>query len=119
TGVSILQSQQLHGSGIKIGIVDSGIDYEHPALGGCFGKGCCVAHGHDLVGDAYDGKNKPVPSERPPRDCMGHGTQVAGIIAADSPSIQGVAPAAILGAYRVIGCTGVTSGHLLRKAIVL
>jgi minor extracellular serine protease Vpr len=33
-----------------VGIVDSGIDYKHPDLGGCFGPGCRVAFGYDFVG---------------------------------------------------------------------
>ncbi|KAI7850465.1 hypothetical protein BDC45DRAFT_401103, partial [Circinella umbellata] len=45
----------LTGKGIKVGILDTGIDYTHPALGGCFGNGCRVAYGYDLVGDSYGG----------------------------------------------------------------
>ncbi|KAF9362241.1 hypothetical protein BGX34_006542 [Mortierella sp. NVP85] len=42
------------GTGIKVAVIDSGIDYKHPALGGCFGKGCRVVAGYDYVGDQYD-----------------------------------------------------------------
>lgn len=42
------------------------IDYNHPALGdGCFGDGCVVAFGYDLVGDDYDGFNELVPDDDP------------------------------------------------------
>ena len=34
--------------------MDTGIDYDHPDLGGCFGPGCRVAYGYDFVGDAYN-----------------------------------------------------------------
>jgi len=27
-------------------VIDSGVDYKHPALGGCFGSGCKVAFGY-------------------------------------------------------------------------
>ena len=69
-----------------VAVIDSGIDYMHPALGGGFGKGFRVAYGHDFVGDAYTGANEPTPDEDP-RDCNdghggGHGTHVAGIIGA-------------------------------------
>ena len=37
-------------------------------------------------------------------DCNGHGTHVAGIIAGNDNVIQGVAPEAQLGVYRVAGC---------------
>lgn len=58
--------------------IDTGIDYYHPALGGCFGEGCLVAYGFDLVGDDYDGSNTPVPDPDPLDTCEGHGTHVAG-----------------------------------------
>lgn len=49
------------------------VDYLHPALGGCFGVGCLVGFGYDLVGDAYAGNNTPVP-DPDPMDCAGHGS---------------------------------------------
>ena len=33
------------GAGVTVAILDSGIDYTHPDLGGCFGAGCKVAGG--------------------------------------------------------------------------
>ncbi|CAF3933766.1 unnamed protein product, partial [Rotaria sp. Silwood1] len=34
------------GKGVRIAIIDNGIDYYHPALGGCFGPDCKVAFGY-------------------------------------------------------------------------
>lgn len=52
-----------------------------PALGnGCFGPGCLFSYGTDLVGDAYNGLNVPVPDPDPYDNCAGHGTHVSGII---------------------------------------
>ncbi|KAG0207225.1 hypothetical protein BGX28_001495 [Mortierella sp. GBA30] len=85
----------------------------HPALGKCFGSGCKVAYGYDFVGDAYDGQNKPVPSEFP-MDCAGHDTHVAGIIAASDNVVTGVAPQ---GAYRVFGCNGGNTDDVMLAAI--
>lgn len=82
--------RNLTGRGIRIGVLDSGIDYTHPDLGGCFGPGCKVADGYDF----YD--NDPDPKDR-----NGHGTHVAGIIAGKSNNYKGVAPDATLYAYRV------------------
>ncbi|KAI1318752.1 hypothetical protein EDD11_005823 [Mortierella claussenii] len=122
TGVKrVHDSLKLFGNGIKIGIIDSGVDYHHPALGGCFGPGCKVAYGTDFVGD--DGKS---PDDDPMTDCDGHGTHVAGIIAANDTSFIGVAPQdsvtvtgiATLGAYRVFGCKGGTSNDLIMKALL-
>lgn len=120
TGVDKLRAEGFLGDGIKVAIVDTGIDYTHPALGGCFGDGCKVAFGTDLVGDDYTGANTPVPSDDP-MDCVGHGTHVAGIIAADSiaPEFTGVAPNVTLGVYRVFGCTGSTSDDVLIQAYMM
>jgi len=119
TGVDIAQnSLGLTGAGVRIAIIDSGIDYHHPDLGGCFGPGCKVAFGYDFVGDNFNSKtpgSTPVP-DADPDDCMGHGTQVAGIAGA-SGFIKGVAPGATLGAYRVLGCSGETTPEVLIKAM--
>ncbi|CAF1033567.1 unnamed protein product [Adineta steineri] len=80
-----------YGKGVRIGIIDTGIDYKHPALGGCFGIGCKVAGGYDLVGDAYNGEiSTAVPDDDPYDDCPtdGHGTHVAGILAANATNID-------------------------------
>lgn len=56
------------------------------------------------MGNDYTGDNTPVPKPDP-IDCSGHGTHVAGIIAASNdPYILGVAPNATLGIYKVFGC---------------
>ncbi|KAF8928494.1 hypothetical protein BGZ47_001577 [Haplosporangium gracile] len=114
TGVKeVHDSLKLYGKGIKIGIIDSGVDYHHPALGGCFGPGCKVAYGTDFVGD--DGRS---PDDDPTTDCDGHGTHVAGIIAANDTAFIGVVPQATLGAYRVFGCQGGTSNDVIMKALL-
>ncbi|KAF9303650.1 hypothetical protein BGZ74_003307, partial [Mortierella antarctica] len=42
----------LAGHGIRVGIIDSGVDYTHEALGSCYGPGCKVQFGYDFV-DPY------------------------------------------------------------------
>ncbi|MEM7037601.1 MAG: S8 family serine peptidase, partial [Bacteroidota bacterium] len=79
------------GNGIRVGIIDTGVDYNHPALGGGFGTGFKVAGGYDFVA------NDPNPI-----DGSGHGTHVAGIVASSSTTYPGVAPDATLWAYRVV-----------------
>jgi subtilisin family serine protease len=118
TQVDKLRAENITGQGLRIAVVDSGIDYHHPALGGgCFGPGCLVSYGRDLVGDDYTGSNTPIP-DADPRDCDGHGTHVAGIIAAQTNPLgfTGVAPGVTLGAYKVFGCRGGLSEDLLLAA---
>jgi len=42
------------GEGVTIAILDTGVDYTHADLGGCFGPGCKVARGYDFVQDDDD-----------------------------------------------------------------
>ncbi|KAI8147925.1 peptidase S8/S53 domain-containing protein [Fennellomyces sp. T-0311] len=119
TGVlKVREELGLTGKGIKIGIVDTGVDYMHPALGGCFGPECRVAYGYDFVGDDYNGENEPMPNPDP-RDCNGHGTHVAGIIGANDGIFKftGVAPEVTMGAYRVFGCDGSSADDVIMKAM--
>ena len=83
----------------------------------CFGEGCLVSFGTDLVGDASPGSNRPNP-DNDPMDCGGHGSHVAGIIAAqENPyGFTGAAPDVNLGAYRVFGCSGFTGEDILIAA---
>ncbi|KAF9112198.1 hypothetical protein BGX27_003799 [Mortierella sp. AM989] len=117
TGASRAHSELgVTGKGVKVGVIDSGADYNNPALGGCFGKGCKIAYGYDFVGDKFDGKNKPMPS-KDPMDCSGHGTHVAGIIGASNEVVMGVAPGVTLGAYRIFGCDSSTNDDLIVAAL--
>jgi len=118
TGADIVQNDLgFTGEGIKVAIMDTGIDYDHPDLGGCFGDGCRVAYGYDLVGDDFGNTGIPVP-DADPDDCDGHGSHVAGIVGA-SGTVTGVAPNVTYGAYRVFGCTGGTSADIMIAAMEL
>jgi uncharacterized repeat protein (TIGR01451 family) len=91
------------GAGVRIGVIDTGIDYMHPNFGGpgatapdyaaertdtttftTVGTATAgpfpttkVVGGTDLAGDAYTGGNAPAPDTNP-MDCNGHGSHVAG-----------------------------------------
>ena len=114
------------GAGVKVAVIDSGVDYHHPDLGGAFGAGQHVAYGYDFVGDRYDagtgGGRYQIPHpDADPDDCNGHGTHVAGIIGATGDAaaggVLGVAPGVTLGAYRVFGCDGSTSADIMLAAM--
>ncbi|KAF9429216.1 hypothetical protein BGZ76_001648 [Entomortierella beljakovae] len=132
TGMDIVSSQyNLTGRGIKVGVIDTGIDYKHPAFAvsgasaGCLGGDCRTIVGWDFVGDEYDGRNSPVP-DADPMDCNGHGTHVAGIVGANAMNITdpappvpfvGVAPEVTFGAYRIFGCDGGSGDDIIMAAM--
>ena len=70
------------GTGVKVAVIDSGIDYTHPDLDANFDP---LLRGKDFVNDDDD-----------PLDDNGHGTHVAGSIAAEDngTGVVGVAPEA-------------------------
>lgn len=124
TGADIAHAAGYTGNGITVAVIDSGVDYQHPDLGGCFGPGCRIERGFDFVGNAYQPNPSaagysPIPVPDPdPDDCNGHGTHVAGIVgarAAGPDGITGVAPDVAFHVYRVFGC-GVPVGSSVSSA---
>ncbi len=83
------------GEGVLVAVLDSGIDYTHPSLGDGFGPDFKVVGGYDFIDEDSD-----------PMDENGHGTHVAGIIAAEDENLRGVAPDASLLAVRVLNASG-------------
>lgn len=128
TGVNVVQNTLgLTGAGVKVGIIDSGIDIDHPAFGGSGTPGTTsfptlrVVAGYDFVGDGFNAIGTgaaliPVPDANPD-DCGGHGTHVAGIVGGNGGGIRGVAPGVTFGAYRVFGCSGSTTSDIILAAL--
>ena len=79
------------GTGVKVAVIDSGIDYTHSDLGANF------AGGYDFVNGDTD-----------PMDDNGHGTHVAGTVAAlkNSEGVVGAGPEASLYALKVLSSSG-------------
>jgi hypothetical protein len=101
-GVNRIDADIVHeynnGTGIKVAILDTGIDYNHPDLAANY------AGGYDFGGD-YSG----APNDDDPMDYDGHGTHCAGIVAAmmgNDEGVIGVAPEAELYAVKVFSDDG-------------
>ncbi|KXJ87242.1 subtilase [Microdochium bolleyi] len=120
TGVDKLHERGIFGNGVKIGIVDTGIWYNHSALGGGFGPGFKVAGGYDLVGKGWAPGGVLQPGVDLPFDEQGHGSHVAGIVAGSFPATgwRGVAPEASLHAYKVFGASGSTQNSVVIAALL-
>ncbi|WP_372627395.1 S8 family serine peptidase [Arsukibacterium sp.] len=129
TGADIAQnSLGFTGTGIKVAVMDTGIDIDHPDFGGNGSNGSTpfptarIAYGYDFVGDAFNADssspsyNPNVMPDNNPDDCGGHGTHVAGIVGANG-AIKGVAPDVTFGAYRVFGCNGSTTADIMIAAM--
>ncbi|KAL8369731.1 hypothetical protein RB595_000185 [Gaeumannomyces hyphopodioides] len=115
TGVDRLHAAGILGQGVKVAVVDTGVWYKHPALGGGFGPGFKVAGGWDFAGDSTNPEDPKKPDPDPlDSPSLGHGTHVAGIIAAVSDGFVGVAPNATLLAYKVMaGYEGTDSATII------
>jgi hypothetical protein len=76
TDVDKLHAMGIKGKGMKVGIIDTGVDYYHPSLGGGFGPGYKIAGGYSYRND--NGGAVSIPD--PLATCVGggHGTHVAG-----------------------------------------
>lgn len=69
----------IKGKGIQIAILDTGVDYRHPSLGGGFGPGFKIAGGYAFLQDHWQG-GEAIESPDPLATCFdgGHGTHVTG-----------------------------------------
>lgn len=103
-GTEIPRDQGIYGEGIKIAVIDTGIDFNHPDLLG-WGPDGKVVGGYNFIKE-----------DQLPIDTNGHGTQVAGIIAANG-QIKGIAPKAKILAYKVSEEGEGVSSDLIIKAI--
>ncbi len=90
-GSGVVHASGNKGTGVKVAIIDTGIDYDHSDLDTNY------VGGHDFVNDDTD-----------PMDDNGHGTHVSGTVAAEdnNAGVVGVAPEARLYGLKVLSATG-------------
>jgi subtilisin family serine protease len=91
------------GAGQAVAVLDTGVDYTHPQLGGGTFPNAKVIGGMDTADEDND-----------PMDCDGHGTSVSGVIA----GLAGVAPDAKIVALKVFKSTDATNATCSDTAFV-
>ncbi len=98
-----LEWPETMGKGVKVGIIDTGICTQHP----------------DLAGRIKDGVNFSGGSADNIEDENGHGTHIAGIVAANKNGIGvvGVAPEADLYIAKAFGADGKTNYSAIEKSV--
>lgn len=132
-GADKLHKLGIDGKGMRVGVIDTGIDFTHSMMGGAGKKevfesvdpastsehfpNAKVVGGADFVGSMYSAGGELLEQQIPvrdenPIDESGHGSHVAGSVAGIGDGLRsysGVAPEASLYALKVFGKQGSTS----------
>ena len=103
-GGKVPQDLGIFGNGVTVAVIDTGVDFNHPDLFG-WGPDGKVIGGYNFIDE-----------NELPLDTNGHGTEVAGVIAADG-QVKGMAPKAKILAYKVSENGEGVSSDLIVKAI--
>ncbi|MFK8111911.1 MAG: S8 family serine peptidase [Rubripirellula sp.] len=96
--VALRDSHRVDGSGQTVAVIDSGVAWDHVALGGGYGPGYRVVGGWDFA------ENDSDPYDDGPAGY--HGTHIAGLLAGQSDGFSGVAPESDIVALRVFNDSG-------------
>lgn len=102
TALRLPDAQKLStGAGVRVAVLDTGVDTTHPALAGK------LLPGHDFVDDDDDPSEEGSESDV----AFGHGTHVAGLIALTAPDAK-IVP------YRVLDVNGEGNTWILAEALL-
>jgi minor extracellular serine protease Vpr len=144
--VTFIGADKLHQAGVsgqnmRVGVIDTGVDYTHNMFGGAgtkeayeaidpstkneFFPNAKVVGGADFVGSKYSAGGATLEEQVPvrdenPIDESGHGSHVAGSVAGlgdGKVSYSGVAPDAAIYALKVFGKKGSTSDIAVIQAL--
>ncbi|SES19476.1 S8 family serine peptidase [Salipaludibacillus aurantiacus] len=99
-------NDKLTGKGVKVAVIDTGVDYNHPDLKNNYRGGF----------DVVDQDEDPMETQKDQGMPTLHGTHVAGIISANG-KLKGVAPEADIYAYRALGPSGMGTTEQVIESI--
>ncbi|MGC9525570.1 MAG: S8 family serine peptidase [Limnospira sp.] len=112
------------GTGVVVAVIDSGVDYTHPDLANNIWHNSDEIPGNGIDDDANGFVDDAigwdfVDGDRDPMDAIGHGTHIAGTIAAadDGFGITGVAPGAQIMPVRVLDSEGAAAPNEVATGI--
>ncbi len=108
----VYNSSNITGDGETVCIVDTGVNYSHPDMGGC-SNATFLAGGCDKVLSGFDYVN----DDNDPSDDHSHGTHVAGIVASNNSIYRGVAPGARIVALKACNSAGSCSDSDITASI--
>jgi subtilisin family serine protease len=98
------------GAGVKVGVIDGGIDFTHPDLVGHIdvALSCSFIFDHDPLADPSEKANGDCSNKAAVQDLQGHGTHVATTIAGrlNGIGIVGVAPNATIVGLKACSIAG-------------
>jgi lantibiotic leader peptide-processing serine protease len=98
------------GKGVRVGVIDGGVDFSHPDLAGAIdvGKSCSFINSSTPTADPGEVANGDCTNKAAVQDLQGHGTHVATTIAARANGIGmvGVAPEATIVALKACTISG-------------
>jgi subtilisin family serine protease len=98
------------GAGVKVGVIDGGLDFTHPDLAGGIdvGLSCSFIFGTTPTADPQEIANGDCTNKAAVQDLQGHGTHVATIIAGrvNDIGVVGVAPEATVVGLKVCTIAG-------------
>lgn len=107
-GLNRLQAEDIHkystGAGVKVAVVDTGVNAKHP----------------ELKGQVLKGYNAITGKTGRPKDRHGHGTFLAGMIAAkvNGKGVEGLAPGAKILPVKVLDADGVGDSDDIARGII-
>ncbi len=93
------QQYSVDGTGMTVAVIDTGVDYNNPALGAGYGPNAKVIAGYNFASNSPD----------PMATGSQHGTAVAGLIGSQAPNDLGVAPGVKIVALRVTDSSNTAS----------